>query len=176
MKRCVLLVGAIALVVTSTAFAAEETWKGTISDSMCAAKHSADKHGDKAADHRTCVQKCVDKGGQYVFLREAYTTATGFLFGWSLFLVIQTGTIAAVAVAFAKFTGVLTGKVSATNHIVEPIIITNPFTIWGFAFSGYALSLSTEQLLAVVLILFLTLTNTRGLKTGIRPEVWHSRS
>ena len=68
MKRCVLLMAAFAFLATSPARAAEETWKGTISDSMCAAKHSADKHGDKAADHATCVQKCVDKGGQYVFL------------------------------------------------------------------------------------------------------------
>src|SRR5215212_9913568 len=55
-------------------------------------------------------------GGQYVFLREAYNPALGFLFGWSLLLVIQTGTIAAVAIAFANFMGVLTGKVSATNY------------------------------------------------------------
>jgi APA family basic amino acid/polyamine antiporter len=95
-------------------------------------------------------------GGQYVFLREAYSTATGFLFGWSLFLVIQTGTIAAVAVAFARFTGVLTSWVATDNYIIAPQRITD----------GYALSLSTEQLVAVVLILFLTLTNTRGLKTG----------
>ena len=47
---------------------AEETWKGTISDSMCAAKHSAEKHGDKAADHATCVKKCVEGGGEYVFV------------------------------------------------------------------------------------------------------------
>src|SRR6266487_5542718 len=51
-------------------------------------------------------------GGQYVFLREAYGTSVGFLFGWSLFLVIQTGTIAAVAVAFANFLGVLTPTIS----------------------------------------------------------------
>lgn len=51
-------------------------------------------------------------GGQYVFLREAYNEALGFLFGWSLFLVIQTGTIAAVAVAFARFIGVLLPTVS----------------------------------------------------------------
>ena len=49
-------------------------------------------------------------GGQYVFLREAYGPAIGFLFGWSLFLVIQTGTIAAVAVAFANFLGVLAAR------------------------------------------------------------------
>src|ERR671935_1054061 len=51
-------------------------------------------------------------GGQYVFLREAYGPSIGFLFGWSLFLVVQTGTIAAVAVAFANFTGVLIPTIS----------------------------------------------------------------
>jgi APA family basic amino acid/polyamine antiporter len=95
-------------------------------------------------------------GGQYVFLREAYNPATGFLFGWSLFLVIQSGTIAAVAIAFANFMGVLTDKVSATNYLVEPQRITD----------SYAISLSTQQLVAIVVILVLTLTNTRGLKTG----------
>lgn len=94
-------------------------------------------------------------GGQYVFLREAYGPSIGFLFGWSLFLIIQTGTIAAVAVAFANFTGVLTSSVSADNYIIEPR-----------GLGGYAISLSTQQLLAVVMIVFLTLTNTRGLKTG----------
>lgn len=94
-------------------------------------------------------------GGQYVFLREAYGPSTGFLFGWSLFLVIQTGTIAAVAVAFANFMGVLTSSVSADRYLVAPR-----------GFGGYAISLSTQQLVAVVMILLLTLTNTRGLKTG----------
>ncbi len=94
-------------------------------------------------------------GGQYVFLREAYGPSLGFLFGWSLFLVIQTGTIAAVAVAFANFTGVLTDRVAADNYLIAPI-----------ALGGYAISLSTQQLLAILMILFLTLTNTRGLKTG----------
>lgn len=94
-------------------------------------------------------------GGQYVFLREAYGPSIGFLFGWSLFLIIQTGTIAAVAVAFANFTGVLTSSVSADNYIVAPR-----------GFGGYAISLSTQQLVAAAMILFLTLTNTRGLKTG----------
>src|SRR5229473_7570714 len=60
-------------------------------------------------------------GGQYVFLREAYSPGIGFLFGWSLFLVIQTGTIAAVAVAFANFMGVLTDKVSDSIYIVPPV-------------------------------------------------------
>jgi APA family basic amino acid/polyamine antiporter len=95
-------------------------------------------------------------GGQYVFLREAYGPATGFLFGWSLFFVIQTGTIAAVAVAFARFMGVLAPVISESNYIIAPTHL----------FGSYAISLSTAQLVAIILILFLTATNTRGLKTG----------
>src|SRR5918992_816228 len=78
-------------------------------------------------------------GGQYVFLREAYGPAWGFLFGWSLFLVIQTGTIAAVAVAFARFTGVLWPWVREDNYLVAPVRLS----------SDYAVSLSTGQLTAV---------------------------
>ncbi len=95
-------------------------------------------------------------GGQYVFLREAYGPATGFLFGWSLFFVIQTGTIAAVAVAFARFMGVLLPGISEEIYILEPTHL----------FGGYAISLSRVQLIAVLMILALTFTNTRGLKTG----------
>lgn len=95
-------------------------------------------------------------GGQYVFLREAYGPAAGFLFGWSLLLVIQTGTIAAVAVAFARFMGVLAPQVSESNYIIAPRHL----------FGSYAISLSTAQLVAIILILLLTITNTRGLKTG----------
>src|SRR5216684_7105364 len=94
-------------------------------------------------------------GGQYVFLREAYGRPIGFLFGWSLLLVIQTGTIAAVAVAFANFTGVLIPSISGDNYLIAP-----------HALGGYAISLSTQQLLAVLMIAVLTFTNTLGLKTG----------
>ena len=94
-------------------------------------------------------------GGQYVFLREAYGSATGFLFGWTLFFVVQTGTIAAVAVAFAIFMGVLTPTISENVYIIHPIHL-----------GSYAITLSTQQLVAILLIVFLTLTNTRGLKTG----------
>src|SRR5712691_9169621 len=59
-------------------------------------------------------------GGQYVFLREAYGSSIGFLFGWALFLVVQTGTIAAVAVAFANFTGVLVPSISSENYLIAP--------------------------------------------------------
>jgi APA family basic amino acid/polyamine antiporter len=94
-------------------------------------------------------------GGQYVYLREAYGRPVGFLFGWSLLLVIQTGSIAAVAVAFANFLGVPVPVVSASRFLMEPIRIGH-----------YAVSLSTQQLVAVVMILFLTAVNTRGLRAG----------
>jgi len=94
-------------------------------------------------------------GGVYVFLREAYGHSIGFLYGWTLFLVIQTGTIAAVAIAFAKFLGVFVRSVSPDNYLVAPI-----------SFGGYAISLSTEQLVAIALIALLTWTNTRGLEVG----------
>ncbi len=94
-------------------------------------------------------------GGQYVFLREAYGPAVGFLFGWALLLVVQSGTIAAVGVAFANFLGVLVPWVSGSRYLIEPV-----------AFGRYAISLSTQQLTAVVMILFLTLVNTRGLAVG----------
>ena len=94
-------------------------------------------------------------GGPYVFLRQAYSPGTGFLFGWSLFLVVQTGTIAAVAVAFANFTGVLIPGIDAKNYLISPLRL-----------GSYAISLSTAQLLAIIMIVVLTLTNMRGLKTG----------
>ena len=69
MKKLFLLTAALAFVtVGGLQAAAEETWKGTIGDSMCGVKHTADKHGDKASDHRACVEKCVKGGGQYVLL------------------------------------------------------------------------------------------------------------
>src|SRR5438445_2448789 len=93
-------------------------------------------------------------GGMYVYLREAYSPMWGFLYGWTLFTVIQTGTIAAVAVAFARFTGVLSPVFSEDRYLVNPLRIT----------SHYAISLSTAQLVALVIVLLLTVTNTRGLR------------
>src|SRR5438094_6280746 len=94
-------------------------------------------------------------GGVYVFLREAYGHSIGFLYGWTLFLVIQTGTIAAVAIAFAKFLSVFVTAVSPDNYLIAPISL-----------GGYAIGLSTEQLVAIVLIALLTWSNTRGLEVG----------
>ena len=85
-------------------------------------------------------------GGQYVYLREAFGPLSGFLYGWTLFMVIQTGTIAAVAVAFAKFTGVFFPAISATNFVVP--------------------HLTTQQVLAIAVLCFLTWVNTRGLRAG----------
>jgi basic amino acid/polyamine antiporter, APA family len=95
-------------------------------------------------------------GGQYVYLREAYSPLWGFLYGWTLFLVIQTGTIAAVAVAFARFLGVFTDTVSPTQWIVPPIMLSQ----------RYAISLSSQQLVAIVIIVLLTFVNARGLSLG----------
>jgi APA family basic amino acid/polyamine antiporter len=95
-------------------------------------------------------------GGQYVYLREAFSPLWGFLYGWTLFLVIQTGTIAAVGVAFARFLGVLWPAIAEDGYLIAPIHLS----------TGYALSLSTAQLVAILLIALLTWTNTRGIEYG----------
>ena len=89
-------------------------------------------------------------GGQYVFLRESYNSLIAFLYGWTLFLVIQTGTIAAVGVAFAKFTGVFL-----------PNIISDKIGINLGAFT-----ISTQQFLAIAIIMLLTYINILGVKNG----------
>ena len=89
-------------------------------------------------------------GGQYVYLRECFGPLSGFLFGWTMFLVIQTGTIAAVAVAFAKYTGVFFPQVSASRYL----------------FGAGHLGLTTQQLVAIVAVALLTWVNTRGVRQG----------
>ena len=93
-------------------------------------------------------------GGQYVFFREAYGPLSGFLFGWTMFLVVQTGTIAAVSVAFAKFLGVLWPAVSGSNRILS---------IGRF-------SVSAVQGVGLLVIAALTASNATGLKTGTRTQ------
>lgn len=95
-------------------------------------------------------------GGQYIYLREAFSPLAGFLYGWTLFTVIQTGTIAAVCVGFGRYAGVLFPFISEDRYIIPPVHFS----------SGYALSLSVAQLLAVVVIAFLTWMNTRGIDYG----------
>jgi len=89
-------------------------------------------------------------GGQYVFLKEAYNNLTGFLYGWTMFAVIQTGTIAAVGIGFAKYTGVFLPGISSHN----------------IALSIGAFTLSTQQLLAMGVILLLTFYNFNSVKKG----------
>jgi APA family basic amino acid/polyamine antiporter len=95
-------------------------------------------------------------GGQYIYLREAYSPLWGFLYGWTLFLVIQTGTIAAVAVGFARYLGVLLPSISPSVWIIPPIALG----------SKYAISLSIQQLVGVLMIVFLTFINTLGVQLG----------
>lgn len=89
-------------------------------------------------------------GGQYVYIREAFGKMFGFLYGWTLFSVIQTGTIAAVSVAFAKFAGVFFPSISASNVV----------------FNLGSLAINTQQLLGVSLIIFLSIYNYREVKSG----------
>src|SRR5436309_5664094 len=89
-------------------------------------------------------------GGQYVYLREAFGPLSGFLFGWTTFLVIQTGTIAAVAVAFAKFAGVFLPWISAQNYLL----------------GQGKLGVTTQQMVAIAVIVLLSAVNSRGIRTG----------
>jgi len=93
-------------------------------------------------------------GGQYVYLKEQYNKLIGFLYGWSFFAVIQTGTIAAVGVAFSKFTAYLIPAVSEDNILFSTMIGKWHFTI------------SAAQLVSIVVILLLTFINTKGIKSG----------
>ena len=95
-------------------------------------------------------------GGQYIYLREAYSPLWGFLYGWTLFLVIQTGTIAAVAIGFARYLGVLFPAISPTTWIIHPINLG----------SKYAISLSVQQLVGILMIILITFLNTLGVRLG----------
>ena len=92
-----------------------------------------------------------EEGGQYVYLKKIFSEKIAFLYGWTLFLVIQTGTIAAVCVAFAKFFGILVPAISTSNVL---------FSIGSWHFT-------TQQLFAVFTVIFLTYINSRGIKYGV---------
>jgi APA family basic amino acid/polyamine antiporter len=104
-------------------------------------------------------------GGQYVYLREALGPIWGFLYGWTLFLVIQTGTIAAVGVAFGKFLGVFRPEISSTHWILHlwkvPAIHVGPMTL-----GNMDVGLNTQNLVAILLVVFLSVINIFGVKTG----------
>lgn len=100
-------------------------------------------------------------GGQYVYLKEAFNPLAGFLYGWSFFAVIQTATIAAVGVAFARYTAYLLPAVGEDNILWG---IKNGVTEAGKI--KYSFSISAAQLLAMGVIIFLTYTNSKGIKGG----------
>ncbi|MBD1387591.1 amino acid permease [Mucilaginibacter rigui] len=89
-------------------------------------------------------------GGQYVYLKEAYNKLIAFLYGWSFFAVIQTGTIAAVGVAFSKFTAYMIPAVSEDNILLQ----------------AGSFKISAAQVVSIVLIVLLTYINTKGVKGG----------
>jgi len=95
-------------------------------------------------------------GGQYIYLREAYSPLWGFLYGWTLFLVIQTGTIAAVAVGFARYLGVLFPSISPNTWIIHPIALG----------SKLAVSLSIQQFVGILMVVLITFLNTLGVRLG----------
>src|SRR5690348_13190144 len=98
-------------------------------------------------------------GGQYVYLREAFSPLFGFLYGWTLFLVIQTGTIAAVAVAFGKFLGFFIPWISDQNILLN----LGTVTILGH---HTALTVSSQQAIGIAVLMGLGVTNIFGLRTG----------
>jgi APA family basic amino acid/polyamine antiporter len=104
-------------------------------------------------------------GGQYVYLRESLGPLWGFLYGWTLFLVIQTGTIAAVGVAFGKFLGFFFPSISSANWILH-IARVPPIAIGPMVLGNMDVGLNTQNLVAIVMIVALSVINIFGLKTG----------
>ncbi|QHS53674.1 APC family permease [Edaphobacter sp. 12200R-103] len=104
-------------------------------------------------------------GGQYIYLRESLGPLWGFLYGWTLFLVIQTGTIAAVGVAFGKFLGVFFPSVN-TSHWLWHIGHVPAWHVGPMVLGNMDIGLNTANLAAIVVIILLTLLNTFGVKMG----------
>ncbi len=104
-------------------------------------------------------------GGQYVYLRESLGPLWGFLYGWTLFLVIQTGTIAAVGVAFGKFLGVFFPSISSTNWIIH-LWKAPPIHIGPMVLGDMHVGLNNQNLIAILTIVALTVVNVFGIKTG----------
>ncbi len=104
-------------------------------------------------------------GGQYVYLRESLGPVWGFLYGWTLFLVIQTGTIAAVCVAFGKFLGVFFPTIS-TSHWLWHIAHVPPVTVGPMVLGNMDIGVNTANLVAIVIVLLLAFVNIFGVKLG----------
>ena len=108
-------------------------------------------------------------GGQYVYLRESLGPMWGFLYGWTLFLVIQTGTIAAVGVAFGKFLGFFWPAISSSHWLLHfwkvPTFSIGPMTL-----GGMDVGLNTQNLVAIMVVAVLSIINVFGIKTGARSQ------
>ncbi|MGC2476474.1 MAG: amino acid permease [Candidatus Sulfotelmatobacter sp.] len=104
-------------------------------------------------------------GGQYVYLREALGPLWGFLYGWTLFLVIQTGTIAAVGVAFGKFLGVFFPSISSTHWLLH-LWKVPPISVGPMVLGNMDVGINTQNLMAILLVIFLSIINIFGVKTG----------
>jgi basic amino acid/polyamine antiporter, APA family len=104
-------------------------------------------------------------GGQYVYLRESLGPLWGFLYGWTLYLVIQTGTIAAVGVAFGKFLGVFFPSISSTHWILH-LWKVPPIPIGPMVLGNMDVGLNTQNLVAVLVVIFLSVLNVFGVRLG----------
>lgn len=104
----------------------------------------------------------TDEGGQYMYLKKIYNDITAFSYGWTLFFVIQTGSIAAICLAFAKFSGVLVPMVTKFLAIKDPVISSTHYVL-----SLGAYHLSTVQIIAVVVCMIITYINSRGVEYGV---------
>jgi APA family basic amino acid/polyamine antiporter len=104
-------------------------------------------------------------GGQYVYLRESLGPLWGFLYGWTLFLVIQTGTIAAVGVAFGKFLGIFWPAISSSHWIVHLWKVPK-FAVGPMMLGGMDVGLNTQNLVAILVVIVLSIINIFGVKTG----------
>lgn len=104
-------------------------------------------------------------GGQYVYLREALGPLWGFLYGWTLYLVIQTGTIAAVGVAFGKFLGILVPGVSSTHWLIH-LWHVPPIPIGPMVLGNMDVGLNTQNLAAILVVIFLSVLNIFGVRLG----------
>ncbi len=104
-------------------------------------------------------------GGQYVYLRESLGPLWGFLYGWTLFLVIQTGTIAAVGVAFGKFLGVFVPSISSSHWLLH-LWKVPPIHVGPMVLGNMEVGINTQNLMAILLVIFLSIVNIFGVKTG----------
>jgi APA family basic amino acid/polyamine antiporter len=104
-------------------------------------------------------------GGQYVYLREALGPMWGFLYGWTMYMVVQTGTIAAVGIAFGKFLGIFFPSVSSSHWLIH-VAHVPPIPIGPMVLGNMDVGLNTQNLAAILVVIFLSVLNIFGVRTG----------